>query len=441
MVSDTWRATFGSMTRSALPGLRVLRTYAVAAVGLVLASTAARAEYTLQPGDTLDFALLGMTDLKQRSTIGPDGEISLPLVGQVKAAGQTLTHLKATVKGLLASRLYRQITTDGRENMIVIGGEELSLDVATYRPIYVSGDVLKAGEQPFRPGMTVRQAVSVAGGFDILKLKLGNPLIDPIDFKAQLGADMAEYAREQARTARIQAELAGAAELNLDSITAPGLPAATMERIKDTERKTFAARTADLKKEMDWLRDTIGTAEKRMATLGEQQDKELEGNREDLAELERVKELVSRGSAPITRIIDARRTSLFSATRVLQTTMSAQTLERDRDELKRKIVKVADEYRMALLNQAQESTLKMATLRARMDGVREKMGIASAPRLVQTEAAKPTLVIFRKDGQGIERIEAALDSELTPGDVVEVTVPVSDILNLSAQTAEAVPTR
>lgn len=429
VVGRPWRAGFDLS--------RLLLAFAVFAC----MALPARAEYLLQEGDSLDFALIGISDLKHRAVIGPDGEIALPMVGTIKASGQSVAQLKAQLKSLLTNRLYRQIGPDGKENMIVLGGDELSIDVAVYRPIYVSGDVLKPGEQIFRPGMTLRQAISVAGGYDVMKMKLGNPLIDPIDYRTQLTSDLTEYAREQARLVRLQAELAGSTELNLDGIAVAGLPSATLEKIKDTERKTFLAKTTDLKREQDWLRDTIGTAEKRMAVLAEQQDKEMEGNREDLNELERVKELVSRGSAPITRIIDARRTSLFSATRVLQTTMSGQTLERDRDELKRKLVKVVDDYRLAVLREIQESTVKLGTLRAKIDGSREKLGVAAAPRMAQTEATRPVLTIFRKNGKGMERIEASLDSDLTPGDVVEVTVPVVEIPSLPAVTAEAVPVR
>jgi len=61
--------------------------------------------------------------------------------------------------------------------------------------------------------------------------------------------------------------------------------------------------------------------------------------------------------------------------------------------------------------------------------------------MAQTEATRPVLTIFRKNGKGMERIDASLDSNLTPGDVVEVTVPVVEISSLPAITAEAVPVR
>jgi protein involved in polysaccharide export with SLBB domain len=90
--------------------------------------------------------------LNDEFTVGPNGELSLPLVGSVAAAGQTIEAVTAAI----ADRL--QITA-GMETR-----PKISVEVAKYRPFYILGEVNKPGEYPYRPGLTALQALGIAGG-------------------------------------------------------------------------------------------------------------------------------------------------------------------------------------------------------------------------------------------------------------------------------------
>ena len=50
--------------------------------------------------------------------------------------------------------------------------------VAEYRPVYVNGDVSKPGEYPYRPTTTARQVVALAGGYDIMHIRMNNPYLE-----------------------------------------------------------------------------------------------------------------------------------------------------------------------------------------------------------------------------------------------------------------------
>jgi polysaccharide export outer membrane protein len=78
------------------------------------------------------------------------GFVSVPLVGQVKAAGLTTRQLEQT----LMSRMKGDIVKDPKVNV----------EIATYAPFYVYGEVKKAGTYPFQPGMTLADAIAVGGG-------------------------------------------------------------------------------------------------------------------------------------------------------------------------------------------------------------------------------------------------------------------------------------
>ena len=136
---------------------------------LVTVVSPASAAYKVQQGDTIEIAVAGIPELRQRTTVQPDGAIALPLTGALAVEGLTPAELRAEVQTQLARKIYRLRANDGREILTVIQPEEVSAAIVAYRPIYVTGDVAKPGEQTFWPEMTIRQALALAGGVDFLR--------------------------------------------------------------------------------------------------------------------------------------------------------------------------------------------------------------------------------------------------------------------------------
>jgi protein involved in polysaccharide export with SLBB domain len=145
------------------------------ATALVLIPISAGAQYKLQSGDTLEISLAGVPDFKQRSPIGVGGTIILPLAGQIKIDGLSVSEARAAIARELSNKVYRRSTADGREIPHLVLADEIVVSVIEYRPIYVNGDVVKPGEYTFRPGMTVRQAIAIAGGCDLIRLQGAGP--------------------------------------------------------------------------------------------------------------------------------------------------------------------------------------------------------------------------------------------------------------------------
>jgi polysaccharide export outer membrane protein len=108
------------------------------------------APYVLGPGDKVRLKVYGDTDLNDQYEINSAGYVSIPLVGQVKAAGLTARQLESA----LISRMKGKIANDPKINV----------EIATYASFYVYGEVKKAGVYPFQPGLTVADAVATAGG-------------------------------------------------------------------------------------------------------------------------------------------------------------------------------------------------------------------------------------------------------------------------------------
>jgi polysaccharide biosynthesis/export protein len=109
-------------------------------------------EYRLGPGDTVRIITYGEDPLTGEFRVGDQGAVALPLTGSIGAAGRTPGELAdAIAAALKKGDLLRK--------------PSVSVEVATYRPIYVLGEVNKPGQYPYQPGMTVVSAAAVAGGF------------------------------------------------------------------------------------------------------------------------------------------------------------------------------------------------------------------------------------------------------------------------------------
>jgi polysaccharide biosynthesis/export protein len=106
--------------------------------------------YHLGPGDHVRIKVYNDDSVSGDYAVGSNGHISIPLVGDVEAAGLTTRQLEQTI----VKRMQGKIARDPKINVEIIA----------YAPFYIYGEVQKAGEYPFRPGLTVADAVATAGG-------------------------------------------------------------------------------------------------------------------------------------------------------------------------------------------------------------------------------------------------------------------------------------
>ena len=139
----------------------VLRALALACAALVLCGQGARAampppayggaDYRLGTGDKIRVTVYNETDLSGEFQVDATGFVRLPLVGEIRAGGLTGHDLE----GSIMAALGQGYLNDPRVNV----------EVTTFRPFYVVGEVQKPGEYPFANGMTASSAVALAGGF------------------------------------------------------------------------------------------------------------------------------------------------------------------------------------------------------------------------------------------------------------------------------------
>jgi len=109
-------------------------------------------EYQLGANDKIRVITYGEESLTGEFFIGSTGKVSLPLIGEVQAAGLTISLFQKEVEKALKDGDF-------------LKDPHVSVEVLTYRPFYILGEVTKPGEYPFSNGLTVMNAVATANGF------------------------------------------------------------------------------------------------------------------------------------------------------------------------------------------------------------------------------------------------------------------------------------
>jgi len=387
---------------------------------LLLTATSVFADYKLQAGDTLEISITGIPELRQRAPIGVEGEIAAPLVGQISVRGLSVSDARAKITQALSNRHYQQRTPDGREIVHLILPDAVIVTVADYRPIYVNGDVTRPGEQPFRPGMRVRHALAVAGGFDLMRFRVANPFLQSSDFRSEYEALWIEFAREQARIWRLRNEV-GERGVEYPSRRA-AVPPDVHDRLMKAETEHLKARTADREKDKALLQEAIKRTSVQLSTLEEKRKKDEEGNQADMADFEKVRELYQRGITASQRLSETRRAALLSSDQLLQTIVESSNVERQRGEYIRQLEKLDNQSRIDAWRELQDANLRLGQITARLQSATEKLTYSGLlqSQLARGKGGQPEIAVHRSGEKGPELLKASEDLELAPGDVIDV---------------------
>lgn len=269
----------------------------------------------------------------------------------------------------LVSKVFRQRTPDGREVAIVIDADEVTTTVAEYEPIYVNGGVSKCQSRASilnRPSLTARQLVALAGGYDIMRIRMNNPYLESADLRSEYGTLWTECARGQARMWRIKNELGEGAQINPGLLTDVPTTQSTIVEIVTAETEYLKIKQSDYQREKAFLERGVRQGDEEVRVLPYQQ-KEAEGFQSDLEELQKTSDLFGKGSLTSSRVTDARRAVLLSSTRKLQS--SAQLLQ----VRNRKLAKLDDQRRLDLLRELQDTSVRLNQIREKQQGVGEKL--------------------------------------------------------------------
>lgn len=114
------------------------------------------AGYRIQPGDELAITVLEDDTLNRTALVLPDGQISVPLAGTIRASGQSVDSVEKIIADRLASNFAVRPS-------VFVSVVQVAEEGPTF-PIFVMGQVENAGKIEVESGTTLLQAVALAGG-------------------------------------------------------------------------------------------------------------------------------------------------------------------------------------------------------------------------------------------------------------------------------------
>lgn len=357
------------------------------------------------------------TALNDNFIVGADGKVSLPFAGNVEASG------------LSPEALAGKIAESLKKNMGLGRAPDVSVEVTQFRPFYIVGKVTQPGEFPFRPGLTVLQALSIAGGLKTIESKTER-------FEREIIAGKGDVARFRLTKINL---LAKKARLEAEQANAPAItfPQALMQNANDElvaaamqqENAIFETRRKGQETQLQALTELRDFLEKEQESLNGHlafQDRQIELYQKDM---DGIAALVKKGFATESRqtaleraLVQARSDRLTAETSLLRARQEMSRTELSMLDLKNRY---EDEVRATLRDT--QAQLEDVDSKARTASELLYDSELSAPRLAaknrETAQAKPVFTIVRQTSRGPVDLDAEENTTLQPGDTVKVEIP------------------
>jgi protein involved in polysaccharide export with SLBB domain len=392
---------------------------------------AAASEYQIGPQEKLRVKVHEWPALSGDITVSPEGMISLPIVGNVKAIGMTVPELSQAISDQLRVRAKLQ------EQPFTF------IEILQFRSYYIIGDVQRPGDYSYRPNMTVLMAVTIAGGAyratDNLNL-VASLARDAVVSKATLSTLDARGLELLIRRGRLNAELQGKDKIDLEA--GVEFPRA----IIDEELAVMRARREELRTQIDGLRQQIRLSLEEIALLKARAEsgvkKQASVERETAGlralsekglglsarqgELDRLAAQYEGDQREIDSLINRARQTIAQS----ETDIARVTLQRERDirvELRQLSTQLEEIEQQRSL---QESLLADAG----------RMGAAVQLPGLSRSVVRLRFRISRRTGNGISEFNVQQNDPVAPDDVIIVDQILVDMGVSSATGIKATPT-
>lgn len=374
--------------------------------------------YSIQLGDRIAVFVLGRQDISGEYQVDMAGKIALPTIGNVVAVRLTTDQLGASIS----------------ESAALATGESMavSVTVGEYRPVYVLGDVKSSGSYAFMPGMTVLQAVAMAGGFfDTEQEAADQSMLRDGDEYWNLEA---EHLVLSVRRQRLLAEKEGSEELTPPpELEARVADEPLLSALFDAEQQLLAKRRQELELKLQGYRrsrelfDTEAQAlasqievQRRLKQLLEQQAKA-------------VKDLMDKGMINRSIYLDMERQAAATKSDQRETQALLARAQQSSEAASQSALELEAERRQALEQAISDNARDLFRLERRMElsvprnpGIRTD-AIDCASDAGTSSAATASLRIIRRGKDGEEMvIRAERSDRLRPGDVIEVSIVCED---------------
>jgi polysaccharide export outer membrane protein len=365
------------------------------ATGLACAAPATAAEYLVRPGDVLSLMFIGGSHSTYSIPVEIDGLAWFPIIGGIPVSGLDMAEVRRQVADAYSAT---SISFGAGGAAELLRPNQVHVGVAQYRPVYVGGSLGQPVVIDYRPGLTLRQALTLAAS------RQASPQAAS-DVTERIEALSYEKGRIEARIWRLRAVLGEASPDEFQQVF--GSRAPDVRQLASLERSVVEALEGERQRQQKALQDEIQRTEGRITVLLAQREIELEAQVLDDKQAENMR------LAPTSEVADARRAALTSATRVLQLDVEIESARSRLTELK-----VLESG--VMVDGAGERWSELADQLVLYHQTEAELSALRASALVADDEPPTQVVITRDTGETIHTTVGDATQALLPGDVIEL---------------------
>ena len=387
----------------------VLGTTLEAAESPVKTATDDSGVYRLMPGDTLGVLVFDQKDLSGDFVIDSAGDITLPLAGTAKVGGLTLGEAQELIEKQLSEGILVHPT--------------VSVKIAGYRQIFVTGFVRKPGVYPFISGMSVAAAIATAGGE-------GNANTGEYRSSALAEADaiMADEHVNQLEADRLslfvrKARLECQRDEKATKFIAPQLVgfdigSVNVMSVYESENNTFMSLVESYQSQLEALQAQAPRIEAEIQAVNAQIDdtkQRLAIVSEHLAEYE---DYAARGYVRKPLVIEQQ--ILKSSTQAELARLEAELahLRQNMGDLQVRKEEIKAAYKRQILSDLQDTSQRLLNIDATLGTARQLRHLRAQE--IEFSAEEYAVRVTRTRPDNVTTLNATDDTKLEPGDVVEI---------------------
>ena len=370
-------------------------------------------EYRLAPGDTLSILVFDQAQLSGDFVISVDGQVLLPLAGSVTVAGLKLGEAQQRIQDRFADGILVQPT--------------VNIHVKEYRPIFVTGYVRKPGNYPFIIGGSIKAAVAAAGG-------LGEPSELPGSV-AGSDAIMAEERVRQLETdrlalfvrkARLEAQRDEAAEFVIPQFVGLNADDIAFREAYSSENDAFTRLVGANQSELRVLQQQKPQIDAEIRAVTNDMEKQKDELNAMSDQIEVYQKLFDKGLLRKPEITQLKMQRSLVQAELSRLQAEIAHLKQNAADIDTKQEEVKNSYTRQILGELQTTSERLLDINATLGTARQLRAIRAQKLSLNGEGLNYLFEITRTDSNGLIKINANSDTQLMPGDVIEVQLNIHD---------------
>ncbi|WP_395775311.1 polysaccharide biosynthesis/export family protein, partial [Agrobacterium pusense] len=344
-------------------------------------------------------------------SVGPAGTLSLPFIGQLDVAGKTPSEVSDQIGAQLQSKFALRNLPSA------------SVEIAQFRPIFLSGDVQTPGEYPYAPNITVLKAVSLAGG--LRRSDAGQRFArDFINARGDAAVYDNQRARLLARQARLIAEVKGDQTITK---TPEMEKIAEIDTLLASESALMKSRTERYTLQLKALTDLHALLQSEVESLkkkSETQNRQLQLANEDR---DRVNRLNEQGLALSQRRISAEERAAEVESTLLDIDTQSLRAKQDINKATQDEINLRNDWVAQRSKELQDTEAELDKLNLQLTTSRELMSeaLAQSAEAIRFDpsgkSATISYVVVREENGKPKELKVDENALLQPGDVIKVS--------------------